>query len=162
MKRIISTIEEIILINKGLILDLIEEKNIYLRQMNKMGMWVDMNLKMKIKEKPNNPGNFYSFNQDILKYLEKIYIDLDLEELIISEVNETTIRIENAVPSTFFNAIQILSQKSLSEYHNKTNFVLNRNNEEVYQEVKNNVLQKYDITKGEVMIFKGEDNFTFQ
>ena len=78
-----------------------------------------------------------------------------LEVLIISE------EIENNVPSTFFNAIQILSQKSLSEYHNKTNFVLNRNNEEVYQEVKNNVLQKYDITKGEVMIFKGEDNFTF-
>ena len=84
-KRIIPTIEEIILINKGLILDFTEEKNIYLEKMNKMGVWVDMNLKMKKIEKPNNPNNFYSINQDILKYLEKIYIDLDLEELIISQ-----------------------------------------------------------------------------
>ena len=35
------------------------------------------------------------------------------------------------------------------------------NNEEIYQRVKDNVLNNYDFSKEEELIFKGENNFSF-
>ena len=48
-----------------------------------------------------------------------------------------------------------------SEYNYKTNFIINGNNEEIYQGLIDNVLKNYDISKGEELIFSGEDNFFF-
>ena len=82
-KRIIPTIEEIIHINKELILDFTEEKTDL-----QMTMQMIMYMHMPRKEKPKDIykfNKFYSVNQDILKFLEEKYIDLDLEELIISQ-----------------------------------------------------------------------------
>ena len=60
------------------------------------------------------------------------------------------------------------SNTEISEYINKTesiyktkNFVINGNNEEIYQGVLDNVIQNYDISSGEEMAYKGEDNFFF-
>ena len=41
------------------------------------------------------------------------------------------------------------------------NYVIEGNNEEIYQEVIDNFLSKFDFDKEEEIIFEGEDNFFF-
>ena len=42
-----------------------------------------------------------------------------------------------------------------SDYIHETNYIITGNNEEVYQEVIDNVLEKYNISIGDEMEFKG-------
>ena len=96
--------------------------------------------------------------------LEIIETDINTTSLItsITQPNSQTDYSNN--DKTYY---QSQSYKKISEYISQiesnfiTNLIITGNNEEVYQEVINNVIQNYYISKGKEMIFKGEDNCFF-
>ena len=93
--------------------------------------------------------------------LEIIETDINTTSLITSITQPNSQTDYSNKDKTYY---QSQSYNKISEYisHIESNFITNLiitgNNEEVYQEVINNVIQNYDISKGEEMIFKGEDN----
>ena len=127
-------------------------------------------------------------NTDLLKNTEKNTVKGIIEEdSLINIENDTLQSIENnslgnkekEINKTFLN-IETFQTILQPESHNKnnnynynssiiypnednykTNFVITGNNDEVYQEIIDNVINKYDISKGEEMVFKGEDNCIF-
>ena len=48
-----------------------------------------------------------------------------------------------------------------TELNHKTHLIINGNNQDIYQEAVNSVISNYDITKGEEIIYKGDDAHIF-
>ena len=88
--------------------------------------------------------------------------EIDTNNILI---NTTTNRAQSSTESinyknqTIKDITKIIYQSS--EHIYKTNYIIIGNNEEVYQGVIDNIINNYDINKGEEMVFKGEDNFIF-
>ena len=55
-----------------------------------------------------------------------------------------------------------LEEKLTDTFNSITNFIIEGNNEEIYQGVINNILLNYDMDNEKEIILKGEDNFLFQ
>ena len=55
-----------------------------------------------------------------------------------------------------------LEEKSTDAFNLITDFIIDGNNEEIYQGVINNILLNYDMDNEKEIILKGEDNFLFQ
>ena len=72
---------------------------------------------------------------------------------IVQEISQVDFqKISNSIFSSYVNQ---------NELNYNTNFILFGNNEEIYRGILDNIIQKYDISKGEEMIFHGENNFIF-
>ena len=89
---------------------------------------------------------------------------IDNQDTTLNEITDTIHNFRDIIVSTSLNY-----QKSLTnniQYYNKYDSTLKiveitRNNEDIFQELINNVINNYDISKGEEIIYQGDDNHVF-
>ena len=132
--------------------------------------FIDINFSYLINESntiiPSGQINFSTTS-----FLDKIF-----DTTIFSTYSNDEI-IENKINTSFMKIIQEstfpqenISQSALeiiqSSYNQindtqKLNFIIEGNNEEIYEEVINNILLNFDINKEKEMIFQGEDDYFF-
>ena len=116
----------------------------------------------KINEKIDttiiNNEIYSSFKNIILKstFSQEKEINSSLSFSIIEKFQSDY---DNKLQSYYNNILQ--SYYNPIDYNQKTNFVIEGNNEEIYQEVINKVILNFDINNDKEMIFQGEDNFIF-
>ena len=104
--------------------------------------------------------NLYPTNK-LLTYEESINItkttfNNQINSLQSNIISESIITQKNYSINNFIN-----NSTTHNEYIYKTDFIIKGNNEEIYQGVIDNVILNYDISKGEEMVFQGENNFFF-
>ena len=104
-------------------------------------------------------------NKDFTTILNNLKTTNLIETTFLDEIIHTTnpllheTTIQKHPNDTIIETDKIIYQSS--EYIYKTKYIIIGNNEEVYQGVIDNIINNYDINKGEEMVFKGEDNFIF-
>ena len=91
----------------------------------------------------------------------------------LQNINETDMINNTFLSTSIIEAITQINQKNesnkqISKYINQsefiygtTKFVINGNNEEIYQSIIDNIIQNYNKYSGEEMSYRGEDNFFF-
>ena len=94
------------------------------------------------------------------------FIAFNLTSSIIQEISSTDFPIQPIKEISLTNfqtqSIEETSQYiNLTEYIHKTNFVIEGNNDELYKELIDNIIQNFAISSGEEMVIKGEDSFIF-
>ena len=103
--------------------------------------------------------NPFQYKTTIPQYLHDTIIETEINSLSSKNQALSSTESINGLSQTIKDISQIIYQSS--EYIHKTNYIIIGNNEEVYQGVIDNIINNYDINKGEEMVFKGEDNFIF-
>ena len=81
----------------------------------------------------------------------------DTNNILSSNIIVNTINQEDLQNQSNEEIYQIISQ---SEYKYKTNYIIEGNNDEIYQELID-FIKDYDFSNGEELVFPGEDNFIF-
>ena len=113
----------------------------------------ESNLKTELGGKSSNIES--TINENSVNYKN--------DEISLSSENKINSINNNYEFDNFETTHNIQSQKNdhSSELISEVSFIITGNNQEIYQSVVDNVLQKIDLSKGGEMVFKGENNSFF-
>ena len=185
-----SGIYDKLVIDKNKCIDKCENDKIYIYEYDKIcyekcpnGTIFDENEKICLEEKNILTNLFIKDTKDILDdsiyYKRNTSININNrnnDDIFNNDSNTISSGIISALINTFFyntfkttysSGISQLITNNIQPYYTqinknkKMNYVIEGNNEEIYQEVIDNFLSKFDFDKEEEIIFEGEDNFFF-